>query len=469
MTNPGGTWKNQNRKIPGTYINVISTTGVATNLSERGVVAFAPESLTWGPEHEVVEITASEFQRNALEIFGYSASAPEMKGIADIFKNARLLYLYRMNPAAGGSKAQVKFEPTTGTEVVIATAKWTGERGNVLSVQIEVNINSPDEPTPENPTIYDVTTYLDGIVVEEQTRISSMSQLEDNSFLVWDDSATIQELVATATGGTTAPATAADLEAALTKLESYSYNIFGTDVVLTQSLGDYVTSFVKRIRENTGAKMQAVLYAPIGSAFDTDYEGIIAVQNQAITDSDGAIEGGFNEAAAVYWVAGAEAGADVNESLTGSTYNGSFLLAVDYTTEQLESFIDNGRFAFYRAGDTVEVLRDINGFTSFTEVRNQDFSNNQNIRIFDQLAIDTALMFNTVYKGRVPNDEIGRVSLKTQIAKIYEQMQALRAIEDFVIDDISVSIGDQRNGVYAESRVKPVNAMEFLYMNIRVI
>lgn len=468
MTNPGGTWKTQNKKIPGTYINVISTTGVATNLSERGIVAFAPESLNWGPEHEVLEITASEFQRNALELLGYSATAPEMKGIADIFKSARLLYLYRMNPATG-TKAQVVFTPTTGTDVTVATAKWTGDRGNKLSVQIEVNINSPENPTPENPTIYDVTTYIDGIIFEEQTKIASMADLEDNAFLVWDDSATIQELVATASGGTNGVTTAADLEAALTTLESYSYNIFGTDIIPTQALGDYIVSYVKRIRENTGAKMQAVIYAPVGTAFDVDYEGIIAVENPAIVNDEGVIEGGFNEAAAVYWVSGAEAGADVNESLTGSTYTGSFLLGLDYTTEQLGSFIDNGRFAFYRSGDTVEVLRDINGFTSFTELRNQDFSNNQNIRIFDQLAIDTALMFNTTYKGKVPNDEIGRVSLKTQIAKIYEQMQALRAIEDFVIDDISVAPGDQRNAVYAESRVKPVNAMEFLYMNIRVI
>lgn len=469
MTNIGGGWTTQNKKLPGAYINVISTSAVTPALSDRGIVAFAT-SMDWGPEHQVLSVTAADFQRRARELFGYSATDPRLKGIADIFKNATQLFLYRLNSATGGTKAQVKFEPTTGTEVVVADAKWTGGRGNDLSVQIELNINSPENPTAENPLIYDVTTYLGGVVVDVQTKVALIADLEDNDFLVWRDATTIQEMVATATGGTTAAATAEDLESALTVLESYSYHVFGTDVEMTPSVGDYIVSYVKRIRDNTGAKMQAVIYAPVGIGFNVDYEGIIAVQNSAIVNSEGKTEDGFfGKTAAVFWVAGAEAAAAVNESLTGTEYNGSFPLEVDFSEDVLETYIDNGRLAFNRSGDTIEVLRDINGLTTFTETKNQDFSNNQVIRIVDQLTIETALVFNRTYKGKVQNDAIGEISLKTQIDKIYGQMQDLRAIENHTIDNLTVGPGERKESVLASSVVKPVVAMEFLYMNIYMI
>ena len=471
MTNVGGKWTTQDRKVPGAYINVISSTATTQALSARGIVAFATNA-DWGKEQEIISLTAQDFQRNARDIFGYSATSPQMKGIADIFKHARQLLFYRLNPKSGGQRAKVTFEPADSSEpeLVVATAKTTGIRGNDLAVAIEYNINTPDVPTAENPPLYDVTTFLDGLSVDIQTQISAMDQLKENAFLTWNESMSIMELIAAASGGATAPSTAVDIESALSALESHSYHVFGTDVEIPTAVGDYIVSYVKRMRDDVGMKMQAVIYAPVGVDFKTNHEGIIAVQNGALVDPDtGKTEDGFGRSAPVFWVAGAAAAAAVNESLTGSIYTGAFPIEADYTLDILETFIDNGKFAFYRSGDEIEVLRDINSLTTFTETKNEDFSNNQTIRILDQLAVETALLFNNTYKGAVPNDEIGRISFKSGINSIYEQMQDLRAIQNHSIDNLVVGEGMKRNAVYLDSQVWPVNAMEFLYANIRVI
>lgn len=45
----GGTWKKQDKRQPGVYINVRSDMNPVTKLGERGVVAIC-EPLSWGPE-----------------------------------------------------------------------------------------------------------------------------------------------------------------------------------------------------------------------------------------------------------------------------------------------------------------------------------------------------------------------------------------------------------------------------------
>ena len=71
-------------------------------------------------------------------------------------------------------------------------------------------------------------------------------------------------------------------------------------------------AFVKRMREDVGAKFQCVLY---GKA--ADYEGVINVKNR-VTDE------GADEASLVYWVTGAEAACAINKSLLNVKYDGAY-------------------------------------------------------------------------------------------------------------------------------------------------
>ncbi|WNY26191.1 phage tail sheath subtilisin-like domain-containing protein [Methanolapillus millepedarum] len=468
MAAGGGTFLTQNKKLPGAYINFVSAQAVSQALSDRGIVAFAT-NLDWGPEHVVMNVTNTDFQRDCMKIFGYPATSPKMKGLADLFQNAIRGYIFRLNPPTG-TKAAIEYITDDSETILVGTARYTGARGNDISVRIELNIDSPDTPTPEEPALYDVTTYVGDTVVDSQTKITAMSQIIDKEFVVWNKAGTIMELIATATGGTTAQSTNADIEDAMAKFEPYQYNIFSTDVVPSASLVAYIKSYVTRVREQTGAKMQAVIYAPTDIGTSVDYEGIISVQNNAIVDATTLkTEDGFSKAAPCFWIAGAEAGCAVNKSLTNAVYNGSFLVNLDFSQDDLVSFIDNGRFVLYRDGDDVRVLTDINGLTTYTLEKNADFSNNQTIRVLDQIAIETGILFSETFLGKVPNDEDGRISFKDQLADIFNQLQDLRAIQNFDYDeDISVWKGITKTSVVVDTAVEPTNVMEKLYMTVRV-
>lgn len=454
----GGTWAAQNKILPGVYVNTVSRGAVSQALSDRGIAAFATK-MNWGPEHEVFTVTPADFQNKSLEIFGYSATAPEMTGIRDLFKHAQKVYFYRLNGATG-LKAAISYKPTDGVNVKIADAKYSGTRGNDVSVVSELNINST-----EGNALYDITTYLNGIIVDQQQGVASIEDLKDNDFLIWEDSAQIMEFTAVGTGGTNADATNADLEAALKAFESYQFNIFSTDVLLDQASGDFVVSWVRRMRNDVGSKFQAVLYAPIDSDFSVDFEGIIAIQNDVIVDTGtGLTADGFNKAALTFWIAGAEAACPVNRALTATVYDGAFAVDLNYSKTDYESIIRKGRLALFRDGDSVKVLSDINGLVTYAEDKNYKFGKNQVIRVADQFAIEEAILFDTRYMGKVQNNANGRDSYKVGLIGICEAMETLEAIENFTADDVTVIEGNEIDTVVSTVGIHVVNTMEKLYV-----
>lgn len=151
----GGTFLTQNKTLPGSYINFVSVSRASATLSDRGV-ATMPIELDWGAEDTVFAVTPDEFQKDSLKIFGYAYTAPELKGLRDLFLNIKTGYFYRLN--SGGTKASNTY----------ATAKYSGTRGNSLKIIIEANEN-----TTESAPLYDVYTYMGATKVDEQDGISS--------------------------------------------------------------------------------------------------------------------------------------------------------------------------------------------------------------------------------------------------------------------------------------------------------
>ena len=181
-----------------------------------------------------------------------------------------------------------------------------------------------------------------------------------------------------------------------------------------------------------------------------------------VTDS------GANEASLVYWVTGAECACAVNSSVTNKTYDGEFTVFADYTQSDLEKAIKNGEFTFHKVGNDINVLTDISSLTTLTEDKNELFQSNQTVRVCDQIGNDIAVLFNTKYIGKIPNDKSGRVSLWTDITKYMKELLILRAIEDFTDDDVTVSAGQTKKAVVVDAKITVVNAMEKLYMTVRV-
>ncbi|HGS9982856.1 TPA: phage tail sheath family protein [Clostridioides difficile] len=431
----GGTFVTQNKVLPGAYINFISAKRATSSLSDRGIVAI-PLELDWGIDEEVFKVTSDDFEKYSVKYFGYDYTHEKLKGLRDLFKNIRLGYFYKLNK---GVKASC----------TIATAKYSGIRGNDLKVTVTTNIDDNAK--------FDVVTLLDNKKVDTQIA-KVITDLQDNDYITWKKDATLEASAGLVfTGGTNGEAvTGAEYQAFLDKIESYSFNALGC-LATTTEIKSLFVEFTKRMRDKVGAKFQTVLY----KKSDADYEGVVSVENK-IKDT------GLLESSLIYWTTGAIAGCDINKSNTNKRYDGEFDVDVNYTQIQLEEALKTGKFIFHKVGDEVHVLEDINTFVSFTDEKNDDFSSNQSIRVLDQIANDIATLFNTKYLGEVPNDKSGRISFWNDVVKHHEQLQNMRAIEDFKADDVSVEPGSDKKTVVVSDAVKVISAMSKLYMTVSV-
>lgn len=431
----GGTFTVQNKVLPGAYINFVSLATATATLSDRGY-ATMPLELDWGIEGEVFEVTNADFQKNSMKIFGYDYTNEKLKGLRDLFKNITTLFAYRLN--GDGVKASNTF----------ATAKYAGTRGNDIKIQVQVNV--------DDNSLFDVNTYLGTVMVDSQT-VAKAADLVANDYVTFKSSAELSSTAGTPLeGGTNSEVTGTNHQAYLDKIESYSFNAMGV-VTTENTIKSLYDAFCKRMRDEVGAKFQVILYNKA-----SDYEGVINVKNKT-TDE------GWSEASLVYWVTGISAGCAVNKSNLNKVYDGEFAINVDYTQTQLTKAIQAGEFTLHQVGDDIRVLEDINSLVTETETKAYIFKDNQTIRVIDQIANDIAVLFNTKYLGAVPNDEAGRISLWADIVKHHEQLQDIRAIENFTDEDVKVSQGDTKKAVVVQDAVTVVNAMAKLYMTVTVM
>ena len=429
----GGTFFTQNKVLPGAYINFISASKASATLSDRGYAAMALE-LDWGVENTIFEVTNGDLQKNSMKLFGYDYTAPQLKGLRDLFLNLKTLYLYRLT--SGGVKATNTY----------ATAKYCGTRGNDLKVVISNNVEEEEK--------FDVSLYIDDTTLLDKQTVSQMSELVDNDYVTWKSGASLSETagepLSTGTNGTV---NGLAHQTFLDKAESYYFNILGC-VSTEDEIKSLYVAYTKRLRDEVGAKFQLVVHNK-----EADYEGVINVINDVEESPVSSL---------VYWVTGAEASCAVNASLLNKKYDGEFTVKADYTQSQLEGFINAGKFAFHKVGNDVRVLSDINTLLTTSDVKGDVFKENQTIRVCDQIANDIANIFNTRYLGVVPNDANGRISLWNDIVKHHQQLQDIRAIENFTSEDITVAQGDTKKAVVVYDKVTVVNAMAQLYMTVEI-
>ena len=430
----GGSFTVQNKKLPGAYINFVSVAAASATLSDRGV-ATMPIELDWGKEGEVFEVTNEDFQKNTLKIFGYAYDHAKMKGLRDLFLGARTLYAYRLN--GGGTKASNTY----------AEALYAGTRGNDLKIVIQTNADDEEK--------FDVKTLMGTTEVDSQT-VSAASELVANDYVKFKTEAELAVTASTPlTGGTNKTVDGTAHQSYLDKIQPYSYNTMGV-VVTDDTTKKLYASFNKRLRDEMGIKFQLVLHN-----YAADYMGVISIKNN-VTDS------GESAASLVYWVTGLEAGCAVNKSCQNRLYDGEFTVDTDFTQTELEQAIDAGEFVLHQVNSDVRVLDDINTMVTTSDTQGDVFKDNQTIRVIDQIANDIAVVFNTKYLGTVPNDEAGRLSLWSDIVKHHQELQDIRAIENFSDSDVSVEAGNDKKSVAVNDAVQPVNAMGKLYMTVQV-
>ena len=434
----GGTFLTQNKILPGTYINYVSVAKASSVVSDRGVAAMAI-NMDWGPVGKIFKVEQEDFQTTPEKYFGHAYTDDEMKGLRDLFLNLKTGYFFRLN--GGGASAECDY----------CTAKYGGTAGNKIMVVIYANADDTGK--------WDVETYFDGTLMDIQTGVATLAELKDNDFVTWKDDGAIAETAGTdLTGGTNgSAATGTTHSTFLGLLESYSFNILGclsTDATV-KSL--YYT-YVKRMRDDEGAKFQVVLY----DFSNADYEGCINVCTPS-TDSV------FGESALVYWVTGAEANCAVNANIGNNIYDGEFGMTVKTKQSDLKAQLAKGQLVFHSVnGGDYKVMSDINSFTSFTNQKKSDFGSNQAIRVLDQIGNDCALMFAKTYMNIEDNDTPGRTALWNDLCDYSKKLQTLRAIQNFDTADITVERGETAKDVLVSYYVEPTLAMEKMYMYVYV-
>ena len=419
----GGTYIKQNKVLPGAYFQFISKAATSSELLGRGVVAMGFD-LNWGVDGAIFEVNSTAVQENCLKIFGYDYSADEMKYIRELFLHAKTIYVYKLT--SGGTKASNDF----------ATALYGGIRGNDLKVVIQKDV---DEPTK-----FIVSLYLGTVKVDEQL-VSNASELLPNDFVEWKKDAKLEVIAGVAlAGGTNGTSDTNAHQTFLNKVESYpdvnAIGYFGTDDA-TKAL--YV-AFAKRMRDEVGIKLQAVVYGHAGDSI-----ACINVKNQVEL---------------VPWVTGVIAGTAVNRSATNILYDGELVVNTNYTQKELETAIKTGEFVLHQVGSDVHVLEDINSMITTSSEQGDVFKDNQTVRVIDSIATSIASVFASKYIGKVPNNESGRISLWSDIVRLHQELSDVQAIEGFVSEDIEVLQGESKKTVAVNSAITVVNTMTKLYM-----
>ncbi len=432
----GGTFIVQNKELPGAYINFVSKTAASASLSERGI-ATMPLELDWGVSGEIFEVTSGDFQKKSMELFGYPYASDKLKGLRDLFLNTKTLYGYRLN--GNGKKASNS----------LAEALYCGVRGNDLRISIQADA--------DDEAAFHVKTILGNEIVDEQT-VTTADALKDNKYVAWKSGIVLEETVSMPLeGGENGEVSSADHQAYLDKAEACLFNTMGAAVTDDATKALY-TAYNKRLRDELGMKFQLVLY----DYAKADSLGVISVNNKVLDD-------GCSAASLVYWVTGVSAGCAVNKSSQNRIYDGSFTVDTPYTQSQLAAAVKAGKYTFHLVGSEVRVLEDVNTMVTTSDTMGDIFKDNQTVRVMDQIGNDIAVLFNTKYLGVVPNDAAGRISLWSDIVKHHEQLQEIRAIENFSDADVKVEQGDTKKSVVVTDAVTVVNAMGRLYMTVTVV
>ncbi len=436
----GGTYTTQNKIRPGVYINFVSEGQLPGTLGERGTASLAL-NLDWGVSKQPLTIVAGD---NTLQTLGYDYTSPQMLLIREALKRAQKLIVYRLN---GGTPAAVTVAPLT------ATAKYSGVRGNQLTIVAQPNINDEE--------LVDVITLLDGAVVDTQT-VSDAEQLTDNAYIKFSGTG---KPVATAgaplTGGTSTVATNADHTAYLEQLEALEFQTVGL-ISDDASLKSVYAAYIKRLRNTEGKKVQAVL----ANYPNADQEGVISVKNGVVL-SDGTV---LDAKQTVAWVTGATAGAAVNASLTYTAYDDAIDVNGKLTHSETEAALQKGEFVFTASNDRAMVEQDINTFVSYTPEKARHFAKNRVVRVLDSIGNDMKRIFESYFIGKVNNNNDGRSLFRSQCVAYLNDLQNIGAVQNFDAQaDITVTAGNESDSIVVELNVQPVDSVEKVYMKVKVV
>lgn len=448
----GGTWKAQDKRRPGAYINVVGNGQREVTSSLGRVLLVRDKGLGWG-KTGVIEVEAnSDFTKK----LGTTLDDPALTALKETLKGASKVLI--LNPNEGTAATLTK-EGLPWT----VTANYPGEKGNQITVSVEVS--------PADPNTATVSTIFGTKLVDEQpVKFDELDKFTGNDYItakVVEEGSSKPTAFTNVSGALTGGATTESkkVESLLNDaLENEEYAVVTTaGFEPSSNMNKLIVEAVKRLRENEGRKVRGVI--PTDATTVYNYEGISTVVN-GYTLGDGT-NVDVKDATGLF--AGISASADPATSLTYFDVEDAISAYPKLDNEKTIKALDAGQIVFTtRPGQRVVIEQDINSLHKFTAEKPQAFSKNRVMRTLDEIATDTENTFERTYLGKVGNNAAGRDLFKADRIAYLTGLQNRNIIQSFANTDITVEAGNDIDSIVVNLAVTPVDAMEKLYMTMVV-
>lgn len=445
----GGIWTAQNKVRPGIYINFKTGVVSAVPPGTRGTVAIV-EALSWGPVGQVMTIDAGA---DLTPFIGYALTDPQALFMRELFKGTNTtggpirVLLYRP-----GASEQAPASAVLSEGGITATAKYPGVRGNDIAVTVAASVDDPGS--------YTVTTVVAGKIVDVQ-QVKAAADLMPNDWVVWSGTGTLAATAGvTLTGGADGTVQPSAYAAALEALEPYTFDILAYDGQ-DSTVRTAMVSFIQRLAEQTGRYAQLVTTGAAGqdSRFVIDtVSGVILSDGTQLSPQQ-----------VVWWLAGAEAGAQYYQSLSCSAYPGAVAVSPKMTNSEIEEAILSGSIVLSESFGQVRVETDIDTLTTYTPEIGKVFCKNRTMRVCSSLANDLYREFSLNFLGNVNNDEPGRSTFKGTILDYLLTMYNKGALRERPTgDDVTVEQGDSLDSILITIAIRIADAVEKVYITVSV-
>lgn len=332
--------------------------------------------------------------------------------------------------------------------VLTATALYPGARGNDITIVITEEVDGDT---------FTVSTVVDGAVVDEQTNIVNVSDLQPNAWVTWSGDGAVTATAGSAlTGGADGTVENSSYSTFLTAIEPYKFDVLiydGSDPTTQTAM----VSFIQSQNDDNGVYCQLV-----GANFTSPDSRYVVNVMSPVTLNDGTE---LTMQQVCWWAGGALAGAMYNESLTGATYPNAVSTTL-MTNSQYIAALNGGQFVLAADNGRVYVEQDINSLTTYTTDITEVYRYNRTMRLANTIANDLYQQFSTNYQGIVNNNAQGRSIFQAAIVGYLLDIQNNQGIQNFEASDVTVEAGEAINAIVVNLSVQPVGSVEKVYITI---
>lgn len=474
-------WKTQNKRRPGAYINVVGKGKDNTGADIGRTLLPISTQLNWGAKGIIKLDSDSNFKA----LLGHDINEPELQTLHEVLKGANTVLLLNNNDG----KTATATEPSLPWKL---TAMYPGTKGNDLHVTVQKQDNKVT-----------VSTLFGTKMVDQQViDVAKPANLIDNEFVKFELTSELAPQPSTAgndsngsdgsdsktksaktnntpvvmaskldglandvtvdlTGGTTVPVQIADLLNDALETEDYDVATtagFPVDSPLHKQLVDEI----KHLRDDNDVKVRGVVPATTDKV---NYEGISTVANGVVlgdgTELDATVAAGY--------FAGVSSSADASKSLTYVEYPDAISAYPKFSNDKTIEALENGQIVFTtKRNETVVIEQDINSLTKVTADKPVFFSKNRVVRTMDTVVTRIKRTFEDMFIGKITNNSTGRDLFKANIVSYLQGLSDAGVINGFDDDDITVVEGNDRDSIVVNLAITPLDSMEKLYMTMIV-